>query len=45
MVSQLDQQVYTSDFVSHWVPHSYGIAEKKAYWEGTCGGVIVSKLD
>ena len=24
MVSKLDLQTYTSEFESHWVPHSYG---------------------
>ncbi len=25
MVSKLDWQTYTSEFESHWVPHSYGL--------------------
>ena len=25
MVSKLDQQTYTSEFESHWVPHSFGL--------------------
>ena len=25
MVSKLDLQTYTIEFVSHWVPHSYGL--------------------
>ena len=25
MVSKLDSQTYTSEFESHWVPHSFGL--------------------
>ena len=28
MVSKLDQQTYTSEFESHWVPLSYGLVQK-----------------
>ena len=34
MVSKLELQAFTSDFESHWVPHSYGFVphpSKKAY--------------
>ena len=27
MVSKLDLQTYTSEFDSHWVPHSYGLSK------------------
>ena len=25
MINKLDLQTYTSEFKSHWVPHSYGL--------------------
>ena len=29
-VSKLDEQTYTSEFESHWVPHSFGLCHIKA---------------
>ena len=27
MFSKLDEQTYTSEFESYWMPHSYGIGQ------------------
>ena len=53
MVNKLDDQTFTSDFESHWVPHSYGLPPhlNKNLHEllfvrtvGISGGVMVNKL-
>ena len=34
-VSKLDKQTYTSEFESHWAPHSFGLVphQSKALWK------------
>ena len=29
-IAKLDLQTFTSEFMSHWVPHSYGLVPQKA---------------
>ena len=49
MVSKLDYQTYTSDFMSHWVPHQNKKLSKLLYTYkhilGTWCDVMVDKLD
>ena len=53
-VSKLDLLTYTSEFESHWAPHTFGLVPHRSkelckllyeQYEGTSGGVTVSKLD